>query len=79
MKRTESVLVGRHPATVELGTHFDGAHIADELRPLAVEVEHTARTMIRELPDCRELTVGLRKLLEARECFIRAAMSGSEQ
>lgn len=29
--------------------------------------------MIRELPDGPELTAGLRKLLEAKDCFVRQA------
>jgi len=30
--------------------------------------------MIRVLPDGPELTSGLRKLLEAKDCFVRAAL-----
>jgi len=35
---------------------------------------HLAEAMIRELPDGPELTTGLRKLLEAKDCFVRAAL-----
>jgi hypothetical protein len=30
--------------------------------------------MIRDLPDGPELSAGLRKLLEAKDCFVRAAI-----
>lgn len=30
--------------------------------------------MINALPDGTELAVGLRKLLEAKDCFVRAAL-----
>jgi hypothetical protein len=33
-----------------------------------------AEEMIRVLPDGPELTAGLRKLLEAKDCFVRAAL-----
>lgn len=30
--------------------------------------------MVDQLPDGPELTAGLRKLLEAKDCFVRAAL-----
>ncbi len=30
--------------------------------------------MVQILPDCPELTVGLRKLLEAKDAFVRTAV-----
>lgn len=32
--------------------------------------------MITALPDGPELTAGLRKMLEAKDCFVRAALEG---
>jgi hypothetical protein len=37
-----------------------------------------AEAMIVELPDGPELTAGLRKLLEAKDCFVRAALPPKE-
>ncbi|PRY56421.1 hypothetical protein B0I28_10970 [Glycomyces artemisiae] len=34
--------------------------------------------MIAALPDGPELTAGLRKLLEAKDCFVRAALDRKE-
>ncbi len=37
-----------------------------------------ARKMIENLPDSPELVAGLRHLLEAKDCFVRAAIAASE-
>lgn len=42
--------------------------IADSVETLAVEILRTIRK------DSPELTVGLRKLLEAKDCFVRASL-----
>lgn len=34
--------------------------------------------VIEDLPDSPELTTGLRKLLEAKDCFVRAAIAAAE-
>lgn len=41
--------------------------------PVATMVALTAARAVEELPDDPELIAGLRKLLEARDCFARAA------
>jgi hypothetical protein len=33
-----------------------------------------AQTMVRHLPPGPEVTAGLRKLLEAKDCFVRASL-----
>jgi hypothetical protein len=33
-----------------------------------------AEEMSAALPECAELSAGLRKLLEAKDCFVRAAL-----
>ena len=67
------LLHGRHPATVQLAGYFDPDRVPTYDPELTVELEHAAAAVISKLPDCPELTVGLRKLLEARDCFHRAA------
>ncbi len=69
----------RHPAVVTLAGYFDAGRFPDPFGPIAAELEHTARTMLEAIPDHPELTVGLRKLLEARECFMRAAREAAER
>jgi hypothetical protein len=65
----------RHPATVNLLRFFASDHLPSAgLREVSARCEHLARLMVRDLPDGPELSVGLRKLLEAKDCFVRAAL-----
>jgi hypothetical protein len=69
-------LEGRHPATQQLARYFAYDHLPTEgLREVSSRVEHVASLMIRDLSDGPELTTGLRKLLEAKDCFVRAALT----
>lgn len=65
---------GRHPAIVSLARFFDYEHLArEDLRQVSRMCSDLAEEMIRHL-DGPELTAGLRKLLEAKDCFVRAAL-----
>ena len=68
------LLEGRHPATVHLARFFAYDHLPEPLATISAYSHHLAEAMIRELPDGPELTTGLRKLLEAKDCFVRAAL-----
>ena len=67
----------RHPATDSLLGYFTKlptktpVSVLDEIRR---HCEAHARIMASMLPDGPELTTGLRKLLEAKDCFVRAAI-----
>lgn len=67
-------LIGRHPGTVSLAKYFDYAHLPDDLQAVSKPCHDLAEQMIDALPDGTELTAGLRKLLEAKDCFVRAAV-----
>jgi len=67
-------LEGRHPATVSIARFFAYDHLSEPMRSISMYNYHLAEAMIRELPDGPELTTGLRKLLEAKDCFVRAAL-----
>lgn len=64
----------RHPGTQQIARYFDSAHLPPALAAVAQPCEQLAGRMIGELPDGPELTAGLRKLLEAKDCFVRAAL-----
>jgi hypothetical protein len=66
-------LDGRHPGTTALLAHFEYGHLPQHLAVISRKVGDLAREMVRELPDGAELTTGLRKLLEAKDCLVRAA------
>jgi len=64
----------RHPATVQLLRWFEFDHLQGKLRDTSHECRDLAETMVINLPDGPELTAGLRKLLEAKDCFVRASI-----
>lgn len=64
----------RHPATVQLLRWFDCDHLSGDLLKYAQACRNFAHFMVLDLPDGPELTAGLRKLLEAKDCFVRASI-----
>lgn len=69
---------GRHQATVQLARWFEYDHLPPDLREVSRQCMVLAEAMIGSLPDGPELSAGLRKLLEAKDCFVRAAITGQE-
>lgn len=68
-------LDGRHPSTVHVARYFAFDHMPAGLPRDTSEVVHdVAEVIIGTLPDGPELTAGLRKLLEAKDCFVRTAI-----
>lgn len=67
-------LSNRNIATQELLKYFAYAHLPEQLRAISEPCCALALRMCEALPDSRELTVGLRKLLEAKDCFVRARL-----
>lgn len=70
----------RHPSTQQIARWFNFEHLEAEslARKASATVSDTARKMIENLPDSPELLAGLRKLLEAKDCFVRAAIVAAE-
>lgn len=54
--------------------YFEYEHLPVELQPVSMACEQLARSMDQLLIDSAEKTAGLRKLLEAKDCFVRAAL-----
>ena len=65
---------GRHPATVGILQWFNAEHLSPPLRKIADPIAELADDLVYQLPDGPELTAGLRKLLEAKDCFVRAKL-----
>lgn len=70
---------GRHPGVVQIAQYFDYDHLPEHLRGVSERCASLAAQMIGGLPDGPELTTGLRKLLEAKDCFVRAALAKPDQ
>lgn len=64
----------RHPSTVALLRWFEFDHLPGKLGLTSEACHGLAHEMVRCLPDGPELTAGLRKLLEAKDCFVRATI-----
>ncbi len=65
---------GRHPATSGLLRFFAYSHLPESLQATSRPCALLAEEMVNALPDSPELSAGLRKLLEAKDCFVRAAL-----
>lgn len=65
----------RHPSTEHMMKMLTpNENLRDDLLALSKDCHQLAVTMINCIEDSPELTAGLRKLLEAKDCFIRAAV-----
>ena len=52
--------------------YFEYGHLPPELRLISKQVYELAHFMEDALPDGPEKSAGMRKLLEAKDCFVRA-------
>ena len=53
---------------------FESGHLSEPLQEIARPFEELAHKMA-ELPPGAEVSAGLRKLLEAKDCAVRAALA----
>lgn len=53
---------------------FAFEHLSEPMQTISIYSYHLAEAMIRELPESEEREAGLRKLLEAKDCFVRASL-----
>ena len=60
--------------TEDLLRWFAHAHLPPDLAEVSRACSDLAHLMASKLTSSRELTAGLRKLLEAKDCFVRAAI-----
>lgn len=54
--------------------HFTFGHLPPHLASISMSVASVAKQIDDHLPDSAEKSAGLRKLLEAKDCFVRAAI-----
>jgi len=53
---------------------FEYSHLPAHLQEVSKPLGDLARLMEETLPDGAEKSAGMRKLLEAKDCFVRAAL-----
>lgn len=54
---------------------FEYGHLKGPQQAVSEEVWNLANKMEDVLPECAEKSAGLRKLLEAKDCFVRATLT----
>lgn len=53
---------------------FESEHLPSGLADVAAEVQKLQEKMDSVLPNCAEKVAGMRKLLEVKDCFVRAKL-----
>ena len=66
----------RHPGVVGLLRWFEYEHLPKHLQYVSEPFSGLAQKLLA-LPDSAELTAALRKLLEAKDCAVRAAVEAA--
>lgn len=64
----------RHPEIERVAGYFEYGHLPEDLQKVSRHFAVMADVLLAMLPDSPELTVALRKLLEAKDCAVRAAL-----
>ena len=59
--------------------HFRYEHLPPHLQAISRPIGELAHQMASELPRCAETAAGLRKLLEAKDCLVRAELERDAQ
>lgn len=67
-------MTDRPTPSQQLLRYFAFDHLPEPLKTISRHCAAIARAMEEQLPDGPEKTTGLRKLLEAKDCFVRAAL-----
>lgn len=67
----DTAWVGRHPSVVHFEKLFKYDHLPPKLLATSKAFHDLAVGMLLTQEDSPELAAGLRKLLEAKDCFVR--------
>lgn len=64
----------RHRSIQDISVYFAYEHLNGRARATSMVCHDLAEKMIDNIQDSDELVAGLRKLLEAKDCFVRATL-----
>lgn len=69
-------MTDRHPDTAAILRYFDPGHgrLAPHLAAVSTLFHALAHELVTRVPEGTELRAGLRRLLEAKDCAVRAAL-----
>lgn len=65
----------RHPSVRSLLQYFAYSHLPQRLQEVSKPLHDLANHLALTFPQNAELTTGLRKLLESKDCFVREALT----
>ncbi|MGW8178290.1 MAG: hypothetical protein ACWGQW_05925 [bacterium] len=68
-----------HPSISHVLKFFKFGHLPEDLQKISKQCSDLAHNMVMDCKQSPELTVGLRKLLEAKDCFVRARLEMKEE
>ncbi len=68
-------MTNRHPSEEAVLRFFEYSHLPEPLKNVAYLAADYAQIICDRVESDPELTVGLRKLLEAKDCFVRAVVA----
>jgi len=60
--------------TAPIMRYFEYSHLPERLQVVSKPFAELAEKMDTSMPDGAEKSAGLRKLLEAKDCFVRASL-----
>lgn len=63
-----------HPSVWQVLRFFSYSHLDPEKQEISKKFHDFAHTLVDQCPEGPEVTVGLRKLLEAKDCFVRSSI-----
>lgn len=73
-EKNHTVLPDNEETTLPIMKFFDFKHLPEKLQEISLPFYNIAHTLNIQLPDGLEKSTGLRKLLEAKDCMVRAAL-----
>lgn len=68
----------RHPSVAALIKYFAWSHLPLTLQFVSAPFGELAVDLLHRVPDGPELTAALRKLVEAKDCAVRAALDAQD-
>lgn len=71
----ERMMEHRHPSVAEKLQFFHYSHLPEPLMNISQHCAVLALDMCNNLPDTPQLSLGLQKLLEAKDCFVRTGIT----
>jgi hypothetical protein len=66
------------PPVQKMLSYFEYEHLPTDLRAISAHFHDLAHTLSAAIPSGAEATTAIRKLLEAKDCAVRAALDDRE-